>query len=69
MNNEEEWQEMVKKIIDDFVALSENASYVKTEKDLRELLEQSKELGFIMCARLNEILGCLIVDWLKLSGI
>lgn len=50
MNNEEELQEVVKKVIDDFAALNENEAYAESEKDLRELLEQSKaifiKLGF-----------------------
>ena len=38
----------MKKIVDDFAALNETESYVEIEKDLRELLKQSKKLGFIM---------------------
>ena len=48
MNNEKELQELVKKGADGFVALNENKSYAESEKELRELLRQSKELGFIM---------------------
>lgn len=48
MNNEKELQELVKKGADGFAALNENKSYAESEKELRELLRQSKELGFIM---------------------
>lgn len=53
--------------VDDSAAWNENKSYVEIEKNLLKLLEQSKELGFIMYTRLNEILGWLIVDWLKVK--
>ena len=50
---------MVKKVIANFVALNRNESYAETEKDLRKLLEWSKELGLIMYTRLdaNPIIG------------
>lgn len=48
MNNEEELQELVKKMVDNFAALNENESSAESEKDLRELLKQSKGLGLIM---------------------
>lgn len=57
MNNEEELQEMVKKVIDDFAALNENEAYAESKKNLQKLLEQSKEPGFIMYTRLDEILS------------
>lgn len=36
-------QEVVKKIVDSFAALNEDELYADSEKDLRELLEQSKK--------------------------
>lgn len=57
VNNEEELQEMVKKVIDDFAALNENEAYAESKKNLQKLLEQSKEPGFIMYTRLDEILS------------
>lgn len=41
-----------------FAALNENEAYAELERDLRELLEQSKEPGFIVYTRLDEILSC-----------
>lgn len=45
MKNEKELQELVKKIVDDFAALNENESYAEIEKELCELLEQSRTIS------------------------
>lgn len=42
-NTEGGLQEVVKKIVDSFAALNEDELYADSEKDLRELLEQSKK--------------------------
>lgn len=44
-NNEEELQKLVKKIVADFAALNVNESYAEIEKELCELLEQSKTMS------------------------
>ena len=57
MKSEEELHKLVEKVIDDFAAWDEDERYKEPEKELRQLLEDSKVLGFIMYTRLSDILG------------
>ena len=57
MKNEEELHKLVEKVIDDFAAWDEDKRYKEPEKELRQLLEDSKVLGFIMYTRFSDILS------------